>query len=43
MTTANTIDTPGAHLHYEVRGSGPVVLIVGSPMGAAPRVWSLGS
>ena len=36
MTTANTIDVPGAHLHCEVRGSGPVVLIVGSPMGAAP-------
>jgi len=43
MTTANTIDTLGAHLHYEVRGSGQVVLIVGSPMGAAPRVWSVGS
>src|ERR1051326_2602885 len=36
MTTANTIDVPGAHLHYEVRGSGPVVLVIGSPMGAAP-------
>ncbi len=36
MTTANTINVPGAHLHYEVRGSGPVVLIVGSPMGTAP-------
>src|SRR5947207_9371490 len=36
MTTVNTIETPGAHLHYEVRGSGPVVLVVGSPMGAAP-------
>jgi pimeloyl-ACP methyl ester carboxylesterase len=36
MTTANSITVPGAQLHYEVRGSGPVVLIVGSPMGAAP-------
>ncbi len=36
MTTTNTINSAGAHLHYEVRGSGPVVLLVGSPMGAAP-------
>ncbi len=36
MTTVNTIDVRGARLHCEVRGSGPAVLIVGSPMGAAP-------
>ena len=36
MTTVNSIDVPGAHLHCEVRGAGPAVLIVGSPMGAAP-------
>ena len=36
MTTAHTLDVPGAQLHYEVRGSGPVVLLAGSPMGAAP-------
>ena len=35
MRTA-TINVPGAHLEYEVRCSGPVVLLVGSPMGAAP-------
>lgn len=29
------IDLPGARLHYEVRGSGPLLVIVGSPMGAA--------
>jgi pimeloyl-ACP methyl ester carboxylesterase len=36
MTNTNTINVPGARLHCEVRGSGPVVLLVGSPMGAAP-------
>lgn len=36
LTTTNTINAPGARLHYEVRGSGPVVLLVGSPMAAAP-------
>jgi pimeloyl-ACP methyl ester carboxylesterase len=32
---SHTLDVRGAHLYYEVRGSGPVVLLVGSPMGAA--------
>ena len=36
MTTSHTLDVRGARLHCEVRGSGPVVLLVGSPMGAAP-------
>src|SRR6266536_6055832 len=35
MTTSYILDVQGAWLHYEVRGSGPVVLVVGSPMGAA--------
>jgi pimeloyl-ACP methyl ester carboxylesterase len=36
VTTSHTLDVRGARLHYELRGSGPVVLVVGSPMGAAP-------
>jgi pimeloyl-ACP methyl ester carboxylesterase len=27
-----TLDVPGARLHYETRGSGPVLLAIGSPM-----------
>ncbi|MBV9581507.1 MAG: alpha/beta hydrolase, partial [Chloroflexi bacterium] len=34
--TSHTLDVRGAHLHYEVRGSGPAILLVGSPMGAEP-------
>lgn len=32
MTTTHTLDVPGAHLYYEVRGSGPVLLLTGAPM-----------
>jgi pimeloyl-ACP methyl ester carboxylesterase len=32
--TAQTLEVPGAHLYYEVRGSGPLVLLVGAPMDA---------
>ncbi|WP_138734865.1 alpha/beta fold hydrolase [Modestobacter excelsi] len=32
--TAGTLGVPGARLHYEVRGSGPLVVLVGAPMGA---------
>jgi pimeloyl-ACP methyl ester carboxylesterase len=40
MTTASThtertLDVPGARLHYEVRGQGPLVVLCGAPMGAA--------
>lgn len=40
MTTTDdlvsrSLDVPGARLHYEIRGSGPLLLIVGSPMTAA--------
>lgn len=31
----HTLNVPGARLHYETRGSGPVLLMVGAPMGAA--------
>jgi pimeloyl-ACP methyl ester carboxylesterase len=39
MPTASTVTTgtlavPGARLHYEVRGSGPLVLLVAAPMDA---------
>lgn len=30
--TAHHLDVPGARLHYEVRGSGPLLLLVGQPM-----------
>jgi pimeloyl-ACP methyl ester carboxylesterase len=30
-----SLDVPGARLHYEVRGDGPVLLVIGSPMPAA--------
>jgi pimeloyl-ACP methyl ester carboxylesterase len=33
-TQARTLDVPGASLYYEVRGSGPVVVLVGAPMDA---------
>lgn len=29
------LDVPGARLYYEVRGSGPTVMLVGHPMGAS--------
>lgn len=31
-----TLPVPGARLHYEVRGEGPLVVLVGSPMDAMP-------
>lgn len=30
--TIHRLDVPGAQLHYEVRGSGPLLLVVGQPM-----------
>jgi pimeloyl-ACP methyl ester carboxylesterase len=32
---AHTLSVPGARLHYELRGAGPLVALVGSPMDAA--------
>jgi pimeloyl-ACP methyl ester carboxylesterase len=32
--TAQTLDVPGARLYYEVRGKGPLVVLVGAPMDA---------
>jgi pimeloyl-ACP methyl ester carboxylesterase len=34
-TTIHRLRVPGARLHYEVRGSGPLLLLLGAPMGAA--------
>mgnify|MGYP003776170815 CR=1 FL=1 len=34
MTSTHTVDVPGAQLHYEVRGSGPLLLVLGAPMSA---------
>ncbi|PNG23815.1 alpha/beta fold hydrolase [Streptomyces cahuitamycinicus] len=33
--TTRTVDVPGARLYYEVRGSGPLLLVMGAPMAAA--------
>ena len=35
MTTTYSLDVPGARLRYEVRGTGPLLLVMGSPMAAA--------
>ena len=34
VPTAQTLEVPGARLHYEVRGQGPLVVLVGAPMDA---------
>lgn len=34
-STLATLEVPGAHLHYEVRGHGPLVVLVGAPMDAS--------
>ena len=33
--TAGYLEVPGARLHYEVRGTGPLVVLVGAPMDAS--------
>jgi pimeloyl-ACP methyl ester carboxylesterase len=33
--TNNSLDVPGARLHYEVQGSGPALMLVGHPMGCS--------
>ncbi|WP_329396060.1 alpha/beta hydrolase [Streptomyces melanogenes] len=46
MTTTHTLDVPGARLYYEVRGSGPLLLVMGAPMDAgafAPLADALAS
>jgi pimeloyl-ACP methyl ester carboxylesterase len=34
--TSRRLDVPGAQLYYEVRGSGPLLLVVGQPMTSGP-------
>ena len=34
--TARALEVPGARLYYEVRGKGPLVVLVGAPMDARP-------
>jgi hypothetical protein len=33
---AQMLEVPGARLYYEVRGRGPLVVLVGAPMDARP-------
>jgi pimeloyl-ACP methyl ester carboxylesterase len=33
--TTRSLPVPGARLHYEIRGSGPLLLVIGSPMASA--------
>ena len=33
--TSHWLDVPGARLYYEVRGSGPVLMLIGHPMGVS--------
>ncbi|HEX3545908.1 MAG TPA: alpha/beta hydrolase [Mycobacterium sp.] len=33
--TIRSVAVPGARLHYEVRGAGPLLLVIGSPMASA--------
>ena len=33
--TVRSVTVPGARLHYEVRGAGPLLLVIGSPMASA--------
>ena len=33
--TTRFVSVPGARLHYEVRGTGPLLLVIGSPMASA--------
>ncbi|WP_046470454.1 alpha/beta fold hydrolase [Allosalinactinospora lopnorensis] len=35
MTTTHTLGVSGGRLYYEVRGTGPLLLVMGSPMNAA--------
>jgi pimeloyl-ACP methyl ester carboxylesterase len=34
--TRHDLDVPGGRIHYEVRGSGPLLLVIGQPMTSAP-------
>ncbi|WP_329126442.1 alpha/beta fold hydrolase [Streptomyces sp. NBC_01465] len=34
MTSVHTLEASGVRLHYEIRGKGPLLLVMGAPMGA---------
>ena len=36
LPTTHRLDAPGGRLYYEVRGSGPLLLVIGQPMTSAP-------
>ncbi|MGO9584393.1 MAG: alpha/beta fold hydrolase [Acidimicrobiales bacterium] len=35
LPTNHSLEVPGARLYYEVQGSGPVIMLVGHPMGVS--------
>jgi pimeloyl-ACP methyl ester carboxylesterase len=35
LATHHSVDVPGATLHYEISGSGPVLMLIGHPMGCS--------
>ena len=35
LPTSHSLEVPGARLYYEVQGSGPVIMLVGHPMGVS--------
>jgi clorobiocin/coumermycin A biosynthesis protein CloN7/CouN7 len=35
LSTSHWLDVPGARLYYEVSGSGPVLMLIGHPMGSS--------
>ncbi len=35
LPTSHSLDVPGARLYYEVRGVGPLIMLVGHPMGVS--------
>jgi hypothetical protein len=36
MPTSYRLHVPGAYLYYELRGSGPVLMLIGHPMDSPP-------
>src|SRR3984957_11405857 len=35
LPTSHSLDVPGARLYYEVQGSGPILMLIGHPMGVS--------
>ena len=36
LPTTHRLDAAGGQLYYEVRGSGPLLLVIGQPMTSSP-------